>query len=142
VVSGEASEREIDAPTLHQKILGEIEGKIVSGEWPIGFRIPYEVDLAREYGVSRMTVNKVLTQLQRGGLIERVKKSGSFVSLPHTQSAVLQGLEGLASESGARRCRAAGRPRWRAPPGGELYPYGGRKALLPGTAPDQSGDCA
>lgn len=76
--------------TLHQRILGDIEGKIVSGEWPVGFRIPFEIDLAKQYGCSRMTVNKALTQLARAGLIDRVKKSGSFVSQPHAQSAVLE----------------------------------------------------
>lgn len=76
--------------TLHQRILGDIEGKIVSGEWPVGYRIPFEVDLAKHYGCSRMTVNKVLTQLARAGLIDRVKKSGSFVSQPQAQSAVLE----------------------------------------------------
>jgi len=86
----EAAKREREAPTLHQKILAEIERKIVSGEWPVGYRMPFEVDLARLYGVSRMTVNKVLTQLARAGLIERVKKGGTFVSQPHTQSAVLE----------------------------------------------------
>ncbi len=79
-----------EATTLHQKIVREIQGKIVSGEWPVGHRIPFEVDLAREYGISRMTVNKALTQLARAGLIERVKKGGTFVSQPHTQSAVLE----------------------------------------------------
>ena len=82
--------RDLEATTLHQKIVGNIQGKIVSGEWPVGHRIPFEVDLASEYGVSRMTVNKALTQLARAGLIERVKKGGSFVSQPNTQSAVLE----------------------------------------------------
>lgn len=86
----ETAERDAEASTLHQRILNDIEGKIVSGEWPVGHRIPFEVDLARKYGCSRMTVNKVLTQLARAGLIERVKKSGSFVSQPHTQSAILE----------------------------------------------------
>ena len=84
------AERDVEVSTLHQRILNDIEGKIVSGEWPVGHRIPFEVDLARDYGCSRMTVNKVLTQLARAGLIERVKKSGSFVSQPHTQAAVLE----------------------------------------------------
>ncbi len=87
-----SSVREPDAKeqTLHQRIQGDIETKIVSGEWPVGFRIPFEVDLAKHYGVSRMTVNKVMTQLARAGLIDRVKRSGSFVSQPHTQAAVLE----------------------------------------------------
>lgn len=76
--------------TLHQRILSDLEGKIVSGEWPVGHRMPFEVDLAMHYRCSRMTVNKVLTQLARAGLIDRVKGSGSFVKLPQAQSAVLE----------------------------------------------------
>jgi GntR family histidine utilization transcriptional repressor len=37
-----------------------------------------------------MTVNKALMQLARNGLIERRRKSGSFVRQPQTQSAVLE----------------------------------------------------
>lgn len=76
--------------TLHRRILADIEGKIVSGEWPPGHRLPIEIDLARQYDCSRMTVNKVMTQLVQSGLIERRKKSGSFVTQPKAQSAVLE----------------------------------------------------
>lgn len=76
--------------TLHQRILRDLEGKIVSGEWPPGHRLPFEVDLARDYGCSRMTVNKVMTQLVQNGLIERRKRSGSFVLQPKVSSAVLE----------------------------------------------------
>ncbi len=76
--------------TLHQKILGDIENNIVSGEWPPGYRIPFEVELAKHYNVSRMTANKVLTQLATAGLIERRKKSGSFVAQPRNQAAILE----------------------------------------------------
>ncbi len=76
--------------TLHSRILADIEGQIVSGEWPPGHRLPFEVDLAAQYGCSRMTVNKVMGQLVRSGLIERRKKSGSFVAQPKAQSAVLE----------------------------------------------------
>ena len=77
-------------PTLHQRILRDIEGLIVSGEWSPGHRIPFEVDLASQYGVSRMTVNKVLTQLAKAGLVERRKRTGTFVRQPQAQSAVLE----------------------------------------------------
>ncbi|OQP86716.1 histidine utilization repressor [Rhizobium rhizosphaerae] len=76
--------------TLHQRILGDIEGRIVSGEWPPGHRLPFEMELAAQYGCSRMTVNKVMTQLAKSGLIERRRKSGSFVTQPQAQSAVLE----------------------------------------------------
>ncbi|WP_337268345.1 histidine utilization repressor [Oryzifoliimicrobium ureilyticus] len=75
--------------TLHKKILTDIEQRIVSGEWPPGHRLPFEIDLAQQYGCSRMTMNKVMAELVRAGLIERRKKSGSFVTQPKAQSAVL-----------------------------------------------------
>lgn len=67
-----------------------MENRIVSGEWPPGFRLPFEVDLAKSYNVSRMTVNKVLTRLATAGLIERRRKLGSFVVQPQAQSAILE----------------------------------------------------
>ncbi|WP_027488399.1 histidine utilization repressor [Allorhizobium undicola] len=78
------------AATLHQQILGDIEKRILSGEWPPGFRLPFEVELAKSYDVSRMTVNKVLTRLAAAGLVERRKKSGTFVAQPKVHSAVLE----------------------------------------------------
>ena len=78
------------SPSLHQRILGDIEGRIISGEWPPGHRIPFEMELAEAYSCSRMTVNKALSQLAKNGLIERRKKSGSFVMRPQAQSAVLE----------------------------------------------------
>lgn len=79
-----------DGPPLHQQILDQIERRIVSGQWPPGHRLPFEVDLAKSFGVSRMTMNKVLTRLADAGLIERRKRSGSFVAQPQVQSAVLE----------------------------------------------------
>ncbi len=76
--------------SLHQRILEDIEQRILSGEWPPGFRIPFEVDLAEQYKCSRMTVNKALTQLAQTGLIERRRKSGSYVTHPRAQLAALE----------------------------------------------------
>lgn len=74
---------------LHQRILSEIQNKILSGEWAAGRRIPVEHELMKQYKCSRMTVSKVLTRLAQSGLIERRRKVGSFVARPHSQSAVL-----------------------------------------------------
>ena len=51
---------------------------------------PFEHELTAQYGCSRMTVSKALTQLAGAGLIERRRKAGSFVIRPHSQSAVLE----------------------------------------------------
>lgn len=77
------------ATSLHARILSDIRGRIVSGNWPPGMRIPFEHELAAGYGCSRMTVNKALSQLARAGLVERRRKAGTFVARPRSQSAVL-----------------------------------------------------
>ena len=80
-----------DLPTsLHQRILGEIRDRLLSGEWPPGRRIPFEHELQARYNCSRMTVSKVLTELANSKLIERRRKSGSFVLHPLGQLAVLE----------------------------------------------------
>jgi GntR family histidine utilization transcriptional repressor len=76
--------------SLHRRIIAEIEARILSGDWPPGWRIPFEHELTAQYGCSRMTVSKALTQLASAGLIERRRKAGSFVTRPHSQSAVLE----------------------------------------------------
>lgn len=76
--------------SLYQRILGDIRDRILSSEWPPGYRIPFEHELTTEYGCSRMTVNKALSQLANAGLIERRRRSGSFVRRPQLQSAILE----------------------------------------------------
>lgn len=76
--------------SLHDRILTDVREKIVSGVWPPGFRIPFETDMAGDYGCSRMTVNKALTQLARSGLLERTRKSGTFVKAPQSLSAAME----------------------------------------------------
>ncbi len=76
--------------SLHRRILADISDRIVSGDWPPGYRIPFEHELATEYACSRMTVNKALSQLAKAGLIVRRRRSGSFVSLPKSQAAILE----------------------------------------------------
>jgi GntR family histidine utilization transcriptional repressor len=76
--------------SLHQRILADVEQRILSGAWPPGHRIPSEHELTEHYGCSRMTVNKVLTQLARAGLIERRRKAGSFVAQSRGGSAILE----------------------------------------------------
>lgn len=75
--------------TLHDRIVTEVRDRIRGGSWPPGHRIPFETDMAAEYGVSRMTVNKALTQLTREGFLDRRRKGGTFVARPRHESAVM-----------------------------------------------------
>ncbi|MEH3145700.1 MAG: histidine utilization repressor [Methylobacterium frigidaeris] len=75
---------------LKERIRADLEARILSGEWPPGYRIPFESELTDLYGCSRMTVNKVLAGLAESGLIQRRRRAGSFVAQPALQSAVLR----------------------------------------------------
>jgi GntR family histidine utilization transcriptional repressor len=77
-------------PTLHKRILSDIEQRVRSGAWRPGFRIPAERELMAEYGCARATVNKAVSELAAAGLINRRRRAGSFVAQPRIQSVVVE----------------------------------------------------
>ena len=79
-----------DKPTLYKQIRLDIERQILTGEWPPGYRIPFEHELMARYGCARMTVSKALSELAQADLIERRRRAGTFVRRPKFLSAVLQ----------------------------------------------------
>ena len=79
-----------DRSTLHQRIRADIEKRILKGAWRPGYRIPFEHELMEQYGCSRMTVSKALSELAQADLIERRRRAGSFVRRPQHLSAVLK----------------------------------------------------
>lgn len=79
-----------EKPTLYRQIRRDIEARILSGAWPPGYRIPFEHELVEQYGCSRMTVSKALSELAQADLIERHRRTGSFVRRPQMLSAVLK----------------------------------------------------
>lgn len=66
-------------PISHHSIRQDLLGRIQSGEWPLGSRIPGEMDLADEYGCARTTVNRALQALADEGLVVRKRKGGTRV---------------------------------------------------------------
>ncbi|MEQ9815045.1 MAG: GntR family transcriptional regulator [Azospirillaceae bacterium] len=54
-------------------------GRIESGKWPVGARIPTVGELADQCGVAVMTIRQALNLLESEGLIERFRGKGSFV---------------------------------------------------------------
>ena len=54
-------------------------GRIASGAWPVGARIPTVDDLAAECGVARATIRQALDGLEAEGLIARYRAKGTFV---------------------------------------------------------------
>lgn len=60
-------------------IAWQLRDAIRAGSPGLGEAVPSEVELAAQYGVSRMTAGKVLGQLAAEGLIQRRRGSGSVV---------------------------------------------------------------
>lgn len=67
----------------YQHVREQIEQTIESGEWPIGYKLPKEVELCKQFDVSRTTVRHALEQLVADGKLRRIKGTGTFVSRPH-----------------------------------------------------------
>lgn len=64
----------------YEQIVNYIKEQIQNGTLQENERLPHEEEIAHQYGVSRMTVNKALNILQKENLIRRVKGNGTFVS--------------------------------------------------------------
>lgn len=64
---------------LYAKIIEDMRNKILCGEWTQGDRLPSEIEVARRFGVSRITSKRAFDELEREGLIYRVRGSGSYV---------------------------------------------------------------
>lgn len=64
----------------HRQVFEIMRSRIESGEYQPGDRIPAEVLLIREFGVSRPTVARALQDLERRGLVKRRRGAGTYVS--------------------------------------------------------------
>lgn len=64
---------------LHVQIERVLRGRVESGEWETGRAIPTEMELVRQFRVSRATIRAALEALARDGLIVRHRGRGSFV---------------------------------------------------------------
>ena len=60
-----------------------------AGRWPAGALMPSEAELVAEFGVSRMTVNRALRELQSEGLVDRTQGVGTFAAQLHKVSSTL-----------------------------------------------------
>ncbi|NCW44999.1 MAG: GntR family transcriptional regulator, partial [Gemmatimonadaceae bacterium] len=64
----------------YQRVKRYVLDRIQRGAWQEGDAIPGEEALAREFGVSRMTVNRALRELSDEQIVERVQGSGTYVA--------------------------------------------------------------
>jgi len=70
--------------TLYQQIADDLHGRIRSGQFTPGQRIPTIRQIAAEYGCNKITVQKAFETLQRLGIIENKVGSGCYVRFPES----------------------------------------------------------
>jgi GntR family transcriptional regulator, N-acetylglucosamine utilization regulator len=72
-----------------------LERAVGNGALAIGDKIPTEAALCERYSVSRTVVRQALGDLERTGLVTRVKGRGTFVAPPKVSEFVAQSLTSL-----------------------------------------------
>lgn len=85
----------------YQGIKDFILERIHSGEWAEGDLVPSENELAREFKVARMTVNRALRELTAEQVLTRVQGAGTFVARPKYES-TLVAIRSISDEIAAR----------------------------------------
>lgn len=74
-------QRASDVP-LYRQLVEQVRGRIESGVLPPATRLPTVRQLARDLGVTRLTVHSAYTELQALGYVESFVGRGSFTALP------------------------------------------------------------
>lgn len=70
----------LNSPTLKELFVKELENMILSGQLPVGYKLPPERELANEMHVSRAVVNSGIVDMAGKGFIEIKPRIGAFVA--------------------------------------------------------------
>src|SRR5688572_9770631 len=76
-------------PAPYARVKQFLKRELAHGRWPPGALMPSEADLVAKFGVSRMTVNRALRELQNEGLVRRAQGVGTFAAPLHRVSSTL-----------------------------------------------------
>jgi GntR family histidine utilization transcriptional repressor len=90
-----------DSTPIFQRIKDYLVGEIASGHWKEGDLVPSEQALVRQFGVSRMTVNRAVRELTAEQVLTRRQGAGTFVA-PRKYQATLVEIRNIADEIRAR----------------------------------------
>ncbi len=69
---------------VYYQIETDLKKRIMRQEWDIGEQLPGELDLARHYDVSRITLRQALAELEKDGIIRKERGKGSFLAADPT----------------------------------------------------------
>lgn len=93
---------------LYYQIKETIKEKIEGGSLEPHERLPSERELEENYGISRMTARRALTELESEGYVYREQGKGSFVAEPKLRQGLLQ-LTGFTEDMKSRRMKPGAR---------------------------------
>lgn len=68
--------------SLYYTIAEFIRNKVLNKEWPKGYKLPSEPELAQHFNVSRSTIRQAISELILNGFLERKRGVGTFVTSP------------------------------------------------------------
>lgn len=86
---GAGEVRAVSAVAPFEQVKLYLKSRLAAGEWTPGTLMPSEAELVQHFGVSRMTVNRALRELQLEGLVDRVQGVGTFAAQLHRVSSSL-----------------------------------------------------
>ena len=80
----------VTAAAPYARVKQHLKEELAAGRFPPGALMPSETELVARFGVSRMTVNRALRELQAEGLVERVQGVGTFAAQLHRVASTLR----------------------------------------------------
>jgi len=86
---------------LYEAVKGHILSMISTGQVGPDDKLPSEIELVEQFGVSRMTVHRALRELSTAGILVRIQGVGTFVAPQRPISALLE-IKDISREIAAR----------------------------------------
>lgn len=77
---------DVPAVPLYQQVMDDLKGEIARGVYAAGSRIPSEMELAKSYGVGRITVRRAIEELSRAGYLNRQQGRAPLCALPSSNA--------------------------------------------------------
>ena len=68
--------------SFYYQIKEDLMRKCSDGTYPVNAQVPSELELARQYGVSRPTIRQAILELVQDGVLSRARGRGTFVQPP------------------------------------------------------------
>jgi GntR family transcriptional regulator, transcriptional repressor for pyruvate dehydrogenase complex len=94
--NGEKGSRSKARPALAERVYHLLYARISNGDYPTNSRLPPEVSLSEDFGVSRPVLRTALERLRSEGLIYSRQGAGSYVRAPQGQALGFAKVETIA----------------------------------------------